>query len=141
MLHGHALAEDDEDDQSVGGLALARALGAPVSETPTLFSTPEDLAEVEKLLKEHPYQADHAGEEHGLYVRRGHGFFLLAADVASLERRLGRVLRALGGEAAEEEEELRKGMDIVVAAINEAVESVSKSLIEHCENVACLKKQ
>jgi hypothetical protein len=127
LLHGHALAEDDDKDDKSGGvgggLALARALGAPISETPTLFSTPEDLAEVERLLKEHPYQAGHGGEDHGLYVRRGHGFFLLAEDVPTLERRLARVLRALGGEARAEEEQ-EKDRAFAIAAINEAVETV-----------------
>lgn len=89
LLHGHALADDADGG---GGLALARALGAAVSERPTLFSTPEDLQEVEELLRRHPFGG---GEGEGLYVRRGHGFFLLAESAAALEAALGRVLTAL----------------------------------------------
>lgn len=106
LLHGHALAGDGDNSRSGGGsddgdveagVVLARRLGAPVSDKPTMFSTPEDLFEVEKLLTEHPYEGS---EQHGLYVRRGHGFFLLADDLGQLEARLARVLVALAEGAA-----------------------------------------
>lgn len=78
-LHGHALAAGE-------GLEAARALGVPVSEHETLFSTPADLAELEALLVQHTYP------DTPLYVRRGHGFFLLAGSVeaaaAAFEARL-----------------------------------------------------
>ncbi|KAF8066172.1 hypothetical protein HT031_002494 [Scenedesmus sp. PABB004] len=65
-LHGHALAEGP-------GLDAARALGLPISERATLFSTREDLEQLEALLAAHP--------DARLLVRRGHGFFLLARSV------------------------------------------------------------
>ena len=39
--------------------------GIPVSERETLFSTPEDLAELEALLRAHPYP------QHSVYIRSG----------------------------------------------------------------------
>jgi hypothetical protein len=70
-VHGHALAEGAQ-------LAAALAAGGPVSSEETLFSTPDDLAALEALFRERPYPAD------ALYVRRGHGFFLLAGSVAEV---------------------------------------------------------
>jgi hypothetical protein len=84
-VHGHALAEG-------AGLTLARSLGMPISEQETLFSTPEDLEQLEALFARHPYP------EHRCYIRRGHGFFLLAEgpeEAATLFERL--ILRHLHG--------------------------------------------
>ena len=61
---------------AAAGLAVAARLGLPISERATLFSTPEDLSELEELFREAPYPA------HRCYVRRGHGFMLLAQSVA-----------------------------------------------------------
>ncbi|GFR48982.1 hypothetical protein Agub_g11000, partial [Astrephomene gubernaculifera] len=72
VLHGHALAEGE-------GLSYATQLGLPISPRATLFSTPEDLAELEALFRSHPYP------QHRCYIRRGHGFFLLAGSVAEAE--------------------------------------------------------
>ena len=102
------------------GLAAAQAHGIPVSQRETLFSTPEDLAELEALLRSHPYPA------HTTYIRcvgprpgacsatsatsatyatsalrvaafftncrRGHGFFVLGNTVADAEAAFQRVL-------------------------------------------------
>jgi hypothetical protein len=101
VLHGHALADDDDEEGGGGGLAAARALGAAVSEKETLFSTPEDLSEVEKLLRRRPYDAaEGGGGAGGLYVRRGHGFFLLGRTIEELERGLARVVAAVRDVAA-----------------------------------------
>eukprot|EP00198_Chlamydomonas_reinhardtii_P012328 XP_001701665.1 predicted protein [Chlamydomonas reinhardtii] len=60
VLHGHALAEGE-------GLAYAaEELGLPISQRATLFSTPEDLAELESVFRSHPYP------QHTCYIRRGH---------------------------------------------------------------------
>ncbi|KIY94972.1 hypothetical protein MNEG_12989 [Monoraphidium neglectum] len=55
-FHGHAL-------ESGAGLLAARRRGIPVSERETLFSTREDLGELEALFKAHPYP------QHRVYVR------------------------------------------------------------------------
>lgn len=68
-VHGQALAHGD-------GLEAAQRAGMPVSHDETLFSTPEDLAALEELFVRHPYPA------HRCYIRRGHGFLLLARNVA-----------------------------------------------------------
>jgi hypothetical protein len=81
-VHGHALAEGAQ-------LAAALAAGVPVSGEETLFSTPEDLAALEALFRERPYPAD------ALYVRRGHGFFLLAGSVAEAAAAFERVVLPL----------------------------------------------
>ncbi|KXZ53577.1 hypothetical protein GPECTOR_6g494 [Gonium pectorale] len=73
VLHGHALAEGE-------GLSYAAQLGLPISPHATLFSTPEDLAELEALFRSHPYP------QHRCYIRRGHGFFLLGRSLAEAER-------------------------------------------------------
>ncbi len=49
------------------GLSYASRLGLPISAHATLFSTPEDLAELEALFRSHPYP------QHRCYIRRGHG--------------------------------------------------------------------
>lgn len=71
-VHGHALAEGS-------GLQAAAAAGMPISQEETLFSTPEDLDALEELFKSHPYPTFRC------FIRRGHGFFLLADDVADAE--------------------------------------------------------
>jgi hypothetical protein len=91
VLHGHALAGVGGEDGD-GGLDAARALGAAISDKETLFSTPEDLAEVEKLLERHPYVP---GGGFQLYVRRGHGFFLLGQNADEVAAALGRVVLAV----------------------------------------------
>jgi hypothetical protein len=87
-VHGHALAEG-------AGLELTRHLGMPISEQETLFSTPEDLQQLEALFASHPYP------EHRCYIRRGHGFFLLAEGpeeaAALFERLILPHLRGSGG--------------------------------------------
>ncbi len=64
-LHGHAIED----------ASTARALGIPVSELETRFSTREDRAALLELLRAHPYPATR------VWVRRGHGFFLAADDL------------------------------------------------------------
>lgn len=67
-IHGHALATGV-------GLELAVREGFAVSKTATLFSTPEDLRELELLYADNPYP------EHTIFIRVGHGFLILAHDV------------------------------------------------------------
>lgn len=64
-LHGHALADE----------AQARLVGAPISSVVTEFSTPADREALVALFESHPFPA------HSVYVRRGHGFFILAETV------------------------------------------------------------
>jgi len=71
-VHGHALAEG-------AGVEAAQRAGMPISDKETLFSTPDDLEALEVLFREFPYP------EHRCFIRRGHGFFLLARDVAEAE--------------------------------------------------------
>ena len=71
-VHGHALEQGE-------GLQAAINAGMPISEEETLFSTPADLDALENLFKKYPYP------EHRCYIRRGHGFFLLADSVADAE--------------------------------------------------------
>lgn len=71
-VHGHALEQGE-------GLQAAINAGMPVSEEETLFSTPADLDALENLFKKYPYP------EHRCYIRRGHGFFLLADSVEDAE--------------------------------------------------------
>ncbi|GAB4815104.1 hypothetical protein N2152v2_002150 [Parachlorella kessleri] len=72
-VHGHALAEG-------AGLDLAQRLGFPISHEATLFSTPEDLRELEQLFAAHPYP------QHRCYIRKGHGFFLLGRSVGEVRQ-------------------------------------------------------
>ncbi len=65
---------------------MARGLGLPVSEGETLFSTPEDLAALEVLLESHPYPGT------TVYIRRGHGFFLLAGSVEEAAMRFEQLI-------------------------------------------------
>lgn len=73
-LHGHALAETEED------LRAVEAAGMPVSEVETLFSTPEDLQALETLFVKYPFP------EYKCYIRKGHGFLLLAEDLGDAQR-------------------------------------------------------
>lgn len=67
-IHGHALATGS-------GLEAAKDAGIPISEKETLFSTKADLDALEKLFKEHPFPKT------SCYIRKGHGFILLAKDI------------------------------------------------------------
>jgi hypothetical protein len=62
------------------GLVYAAAKGIPISEHETLFSTPEDLHELELLFKAHPYP------EHRCFVRLGHGFFIIGSDMEDVQQ-------------------------------------------------------
>ena len=62
ILHGHAL-ETEED---------AKQLNLPISTEETLFSTPEDTQALMGLFKKYSYP------ENTLFIRKGHGFILLA---------------------------------------------------------------
>ena len=64
-LHGHALADEE----------TAARLNIPISSEETLFSTPEDVTALEGLFRENPYP------EQKLFLRKNHGFFLLADSV------------------------------------------------------------
>lgn len=63
-LHGHAFETPE----------AAEKLGVPISHAETTFSTPEDAAALRRLMADHPYPA------FKVYIRRGHGFFVLGAD-------------------------------------------------------------
>jgi hypothetical protein len=67
-------------------LQAAQELGLPISDHETLFSTPEDLAALEALFIAHPYPA------HNLYIRKGHGFFLLGQTAAEVGQVLEQVV-------------------------------------------------
>lgn len=62
VLHGHSCSSAEE----------ASRFGIPCSDQATLCGTPEDLEQLSDLLKKYPYP------ENKLFVRRNHGFFLLA---------------------------------------------------------------
>lgn len=62
------------------GLKEAARLGLPISERETLFSTPEDLSELEGLFRSHAYP------HHRCFIRKGHGFFVLGTDVQDARR-------------------------------------------------------
>jgi hypothetical protein len=62
-LHGHALATVED----------AARIDAPISHAETMFSTREDVDALVLLMKEHPIAP--------VLLRRGHGFFILAATV------------------------------------------------------------
>lgn len=70
-LHGHGLATAAE----------AAALGVPVSPEATDFSTPADRKALLGLMAAHPYPA------HRVWVRRGHGFFVLGPTVPETTQR------------------------------------------------------
>lgn len=69
-LHGHAIADQKAADE----------LNLPISIKETLFSTPEDLDELERLFEQYPYP------KHQIYIRKNHGFFLLADSIAEAVR-------------------------------------------------------
>lgn len=64
-LHGHGLATAEE----------AKALGVPVSPEATDFSTPADRDALMRLMARHPYPRER------VWIRRGHGFFVLGPSV------------------------------------------------------------
>ena len=68
VVHGHALADGK-------GLEVATNAGLPISTAATLFSTPEDLYALEELFIKYPYP------QYRCYIRRGHGFFMLADNI------------------------------------------------------------
>ncbi|MEO0326536.1 MAG: class II aldolase/adducin family protein, partial [Myxococcota bacterium] len=71
-LHGHVLATSK----------AAAALGLPLSEEATLFSTPADREALLALLSAHPYPGV------ATVVRRDHGFFTLGADAGDARARV-----------------------------------------------------
>lgn len=71
-LHGHAFASDE----------AAEMLGAPISREETLFSTPADRGALVSLFKAHPYPRS------SIFIRRSHGFFLLAQSIGNGNARL-----------------------------------------------------
>eukprot|EP00434_Breviolum_minutum_P024234 symbB.v1.2.021398.t1/scaffold1845.1/size99025/2 len=99
-LHGHALAEK-------AGLEIAEKLQLPISHEETLFSTPEAWAISQKhnmfgevfgkktqedvdalmtLFKSYPYP------EHKVFIRRGHGFLILAESLESAMKELKKLV-------------------------------------------------
>lgn len=64
-LHGHVLDTDRAAD----------VLGLPISREATEFSTPADRDALRSLFRTAPYP------EHRVWIRRGHGFFLLGASL------------------------------------------------------------
>eukprot|EP01025_Chloroclados_australasicus_P054688 TRINITY_DN64_c1_g1_i1.p1 TRINITY_DN64_c1_g1~~TRINITY_DN64_c1_g1_i1.p1 ORF type:complete len:374 (-),score=25.52 TRINITY_DN64_c1_g1_i1:356-1477(-) len=77
IVHGHALADG----------VVASELGIPVSDRLTLFSTLEDMIELEKLLIQYPYPL------HRCYIRRGHGFFILGDSVQEVRETFDEVIQ------------------------------------------------
>lgn len=69
-LHGHALAEGS-------GLKKAESLSLPISNEETMFSTPEDVDALMGLLGRFAYP------DNKVFIRRGHGFLILAASVGA----------------------------------------------------------
>eukprot|EP00890_Picochlorum_soloecismus_P006523 jgi/Picsp_1/696/NSC_00690-R1_hypothetical protein VOLCADRAFT_106561 [Volvox carteri f. nagariensis] len=67
-IHAHALATGP-------GLEAAKDAGIPISDKETLFSTRDDLDALEKLFKEYPFPGT------SCYIRKGHGFIMLAKDI------------------------------------------------------------
>ena len=67
-LHGHALADPSY-------LSSSNEIPFPISEIETLFSTREDLNALESLFQKYSYPS------YQIFIRRGHGFFLLAEDL------------------------------------------------------------
>ncbi|CAK9003608.1 unnamed protein product [Durusdinium trenchii] len=74
-LHGHALAEK-------AGLRIAEDLKLPISHEETLFSTPEDVDALMTLFSSYPYP------KNKVFIRRGHGFLILADTVDSATQEL-----------------------------------------------------
>ncbi len=67
-IHGHAF-ESELD---------AIRLGVPISDKLTEFCTPKDSAALEELLKKYPYPY------HKVFIRKGHGFFILGSSISEL---------------------------------------------------------
>ena len=65
VLHGHALETEEE----------AIKYNFPCSTEQTLFSTPSDAKALLDLLSKHPYP------DNRVFIRKGHGFLLLAIDM------------------------------------------------------------
>ena len=65
VLHGHAFETVEE----------ANKCRYPISTEETLFSTPADTQALVSLLSEHAFP------EHEIFVRKGHGFVLLAPSL------------------------------------------------------------
>lgn len=63
-LHGHAIQSAE----------TAAKLHLPCSESETLVSTPDDTLQLVALIKNNPYPL------HRVYVRKGHGFFILGTN-------------------------------------------------------------
>lgn len=80
-LHGHALATREE----------AERLGLPCSDEETRFSTREDREALRGLL------GRYAWPEHSIWIRQGHGFVLLARDLAAAEVALEALIEKLDG--------------------------------------------
>lgn len=64
-LHGHSL--DSLED--------AECLHLPCSNEETLFSTPDDLRALLDVAGRYPYP------QNKIFIRRGHGFFILGKDI------------------------------------------------------------
>lgn len=82
VIHGHALAEG-------AGLDAAKQQGFPISNEVTLFSTRQDLAALEDLFTKYPYPQNQC------YVRKGHGFLLLAKDTRHAAHYFNTILEPL----------------------------------------------
>lgn len=80
IVHGHGLHSEDD----------ALALACPISSEETLFSTPQDANALLTLARNYCNE--------NLFLRRGHGFFLMEQSPhhahAVIDRKLLRVLRA-----------------------------------------------
>ena len=82
VVHGHALADGE-------GLDAAKRSGFPISDRETLFSTPDDLVELENLFLQHPYGTTRC------YIRRGHGFVVLADSVKDASSFISKTIEPL----------------------------------------------
>lgn len=67
-LHGHVLST----------AKAAKFLDLPISASITEFSTPADQQGLAELLRRYPYP------QHKIYIRRGHGFFILAESFSEI---------------------------------------------------------
>lgn len=84
------------------GLKEAQMRGLPISPKATLFSTPDDLRELEGLFHSHPFP------QHKCFIRTGHGFFVLGTDINDARQVLDRlILPYLRRTAATTEEGLK----------------------------------
>jgi hypothetical protein len=76
VLHGHGISSQNDAD----------SLRLPISSKETLFSTPEDLDALVDLFSKHPYP------ETSIYIRRGHGFFLIADGILNAQEQFRHTL-------------------------------------------------